>query len=369
MKPIVALLGHTAWPTDGVMDYCQFLGQALAHRGVDFRAVRVPEIETDWLHALSGLWRASAEWGGKWVLLQYTALGWSRRGFPFGAVAVILLLRARGVNCGVVFHEAYRQGERSANWIRLIRGAYQEWVIRLLHRFSLKSVFTIPLNMIPWLPDDEAKSAFIPLGANVPESFVPPGRPADGNGVGTTVVVFCVSDPPFREREIGDISYAMRSAAGAGLDLRIIFLGKGTREAHCEIEKAFEGIPVRVVNLGLCDLPHIARTLAEAHAMLCVRGKMNLRRGSALAGIACGVPIVGYSGAVVEGTPLADAGIEFVREGDRDALGSALTQILTDRTHWQNLHQRNVHVQRMYFRWESIAASLIDFLNGIRTTP
>jgi hypothetical protein len=54
--------------------------------------------------------------------------------------------------------------------------------------------------------------------------------------------------------------------------------------------------------------------------MLCVRGKLFPRRGSALAGIACGLPIIAYAGAT-EGTPLAEAGIELVPYRDCEVLG------------------------------------------------
>jgi glycosyltransferase involved in cell wall biosynthesis len=177
-----------------------------------------------------------------------------------------------------------------------------------------------------------------------------------------TVAVFCVSEPPYREREVGEISHAMRAASAAVHDLRIIFLGKGTQEAQDEIARAFAGIPVEVSNLGLCSLEDISRVLAESDATLCVRGKLNLRRGSALAGIASAVPVVGYSGAAE--WPLLEAGIEFVPFGDKEALGAALTRVLTDRSRRQRLREKNLLVLQKYFSWDSIAVSFIRALNG-----
>ena len=51
--------------------------------------------------------------GADRILLQYTALSWSRRGIPFGAVATLGVLRSRGVRCVVVFHEPSRQDKSS----------------------------------------------------------------------------------------------------------------------------------------------------------------------------------------------------------------------------------------------------------------
>jgi hypothetical protein len=363
MDPMVALLGRPDYPVDGVQDYCEFLGRALEMLRVESTIVRVHWADRGWLTALAEVWRQTKNWRGKWVLLHYTALGWSRRGFPFGAVAAILLLRTKGVNCGVVFHEAFRQGERNVNWIRRIRGTFQDYVIGILHRFSLKSIFTTPLEMISWLPANDIKSAYIPLGANVPEPLALSEPHPTGKGHGATVSVFCLSDPPICEKEIVEISCAMRCAAGTQHGLRIIFLGKGTHEARGDIARAFDGIPVEVTNLGLCGLDEVSRVLAESQAMLCVRGKLNLRRGSALAGIACAVPILGYAGGA-EGTVLLDAGIEFVAEGDQRALGIALTRILTDRRYWQELRDKNVRVQKKYFSWRVIAASYVKFFTG-----
>lgn len=361
MEQIVALLGRADRPTDGVADYCEFLGHALSKRGVDLKIVRVPAIEQGWLRALVGLRRISWEWRGRWVLLQYTALAWSRRGFPFGAVAIIILLRAQGTNCGVIFHEPCRQGEQSLNWIRRFRGACQDWVIRVLHRFSVRSVFTLPLNRIPWLSENDAKSAFIPLGANLPHFAGPPVRTNDHTGAGATVAVFCVSEPPFRAKEIGEISHAMRCAARIKSGLRIVFFGKGTCEAQSDITCAFNGMPVEVINRGLCELSEVRRLLADSDAMLCVRGQLDLRRGSALVGIAVGIPILAYSGAS-EGTPLMDAGIEFVPYGDREALSQALIRVLTDHEHWLALRERNLSVHKRYFSWDLIAREFVQAL-------
>ena len=138
----VALLGRRDIPTDGVEDYCTFLGAALAQRDITLQNVRVPWAEEGWPRALGQLWRQSGAWCQSWVLLQYTAMGWSRRGFPFGALAALAILRRRGVRIAVVFHEPFRQG--GSRWIDRLRGACQDWVVRRLYRGATKSNFRGP---------------------------------------------------------------------------------------------------------------------------------------------------------------------------------------------------------------------------------
>src|ERR1700722_3838251 len=172
----IALLGRPDKPTDGVEDYCAFLARALQDRGTPMDLVRVRWMEKGWLLGLWELWRRSAGWRGQWVLLQYTALSWSRRGIPFGALATLAILRRRGVRCAVVFHEPNRQG--GSNLLQSGRGACQDWVIRKLYDRASKSIFTVPLETVAWLPAGEDKAAFIPIGANIPERVYRRAGPA-----------------------------------------------------------------------------------------------------------------------------------------------------------------------------------------------
>jgi glycosyltransferase involved in cell wall biosynthesis len=364
-KSLVALLGRPDTPTDGVADYCTFLAKALDARGIQMSLAPVRWMEDGWFNGLRQLWHESAEWRGQWVLLQYTALGWSRRGFPLGAVAALAILRRRGVRCAVVFHEPYRQIEHSPRWIDRIRGACQDWTVRALYRRTEKAVFADPLETITWLPKNRTKAAYIPIGANIPEAL--PRRNNDRNSQ-KTVAIFCLSDAPNRQREVNDISQAMNLAAANGIRLRVVFLGRGTAEATEDIGHAFQKSSVEVLNLGLRSAEQISRVLSESDAMLCVRGKLFPRRGSALAGIACGVPIIAYAG-LAEGTPLAEAGIELVPYGDREALGGALARVLGDQYYWRELHEKNLRVQRKYFAWDRIASDFANALAENRIDP
>jgi len=355
---LVALLGRPDTPTDGVADYCAFLAKALDAREIQMSLARVHWMEDGWFKGLRELWRECPGWRGRWVMLQYTALAWSRRGFPFGAVAVVAILRRRGVRSAVMFHEPYRQSESSARLIDRIRGACQDWTVRALYRHAEKAIFADPLETIAWLPKTKTKAIYIAIGANIP---APLPRSHWQENSRKTVAIFCLSDMPNRQQEVDDISKAMRLAASNGTRLRAVFLGRGTAEATEEIERAFQGSSVEVLNLGLRSAEEISRILGEADAMLCVRGKLFPRRGSALAGIACGLPIIAYAGAT-EGTPLAEAGIELVPYRDCEVLGGALARVLEDQRYWQELYERNARVQREYFSWDRIASAFANLL-------
>src|SRR5271154_2422259 len=99
VTPFIALLGRADAPTDALEDYCNWLKRALQQQGQPMEILRVPWAINGWLHALAWTWREAKKWRSRWILLQYTALGWSQRGFPIGAVITIWIARHRGAKC------------------------------------------------------------------------------------------------------------------------------------------------------------------------------------------------------------------------------------------------------------------------------
>jgi glycosyltransferase involved in cell wall biosynthesis len=364
-KAWLALLGRRDLPVDGVEDYCTFLGAGLARIGIQLDRARVNWADNRWLPALRQLWHESVAWRGKWVLLQYTALGWSQRGFPLGVVAVSAIVRHRGARCAIVFHEPYRQAPGSRRWMDRVRGACQDWVVRSLHVRAEKSIFADPLDKIGWLKKNDPKAIFIPIGANIPEPAIRPDSEAPRNGATRTVAVFCLSSPPLRQEEVGDICSALRFASANGSALRVLFVGRETAEAQSEIVRALDGVEIEICNLGLLDADEVSRALAGSDAMLCVRGRLYPRRGSALAGVACGMPIVGYEGAV-DGTPLEEAGLALVPYRDSKALGAALTRVFTDDDLRASLQKRSRSAHDKYFSWSVIAK---QFAESLKASP
>jgi hypothetical protein len=79
---MVVLLGRRDGPRDGVGDYCTYLGETLGLPGDQLEIVRLPVAGTRLGRGARGLRQRAENWRGCWVLLQYTALGWSRRGYP-----------------------------------------------------------------------------------------------------------------------------------------------------------------------------------------------------------------------------------------------------------------------------------------------
>jgi glycosyltransferase involved in cell wall biosynthesis len=231
-----------------------------------------------------------------------------------------------------------------------------------LYRKAHRAIFTVPLETVSWLRKSETKGAFIPIGANIPQRVThrAPSEPVEER---KTVIVFVVTGAPNMLQEVKEISDVMREASKAIEKLRLVAVGRGTAEAKEQFEKALERSGVELVVRGILPAEEVALEFESAHALLFVRGPITQRRGSALAGIASGIPIVGYSDGSIDG-PLKDAGIEWVPGGDKAGLARALIRVLTDPLRWRELHERNVWAQQDWFSWTRIGQRFYDLLGA-----
>ena len=174
----MALVGKRDEPTDGVADYCAWLGEALTPCGYELQTFRVRWPELGWNAALAELDEISKQWRGCWVLLQYTVLAWSRRGFPGRVPGIVSALKKNGARCGVVFHDFNPfPGDRI---IDRVRRAYQARILSRIYQLVDLASFTVPLDKVAWAPSNDRKAVFIPVGANCPEPAAFPSPAAEG---------------------------------------------------------------------------------------------------------------------------------------------------------------------------------------------
>ncbi len=355
----VALLGRRDRPTDALRDYCSFLSEAFGRRGAAMETAEVSWDMQGWLRALRQLWKKSQAWGGRWVLLQYTALMWSRRGLPLGLLLVLWLLKLRGSKICVVFHDI--SGDAAQAWKQKLGIALQYQVMRIACRWAERSVLTVPLEQVPWLPRNIKHSFFIPIGPNFPETPESLRDSAPGAPKTSTIAVFGITGGARTSEEVADIAYAARQAKSRGGRLRLVALGRGSAEAAADLRKQLNASGVELSALGLLPAEQVRQTLARADVLLFVRGFISSRRSSAIAGIACGLPIVGYRGQET-GFPVTEAGVLLVPRNDREALADALARVLGDEPLRRELRQRSLAAAQKYFSWDAIAAQFIGAL-------
>lgn len=357
---MIALLGRRDEPTDGLRDYCNHLGEALGRRGVVLEQWELSWQKEGWDRALATLWKEAANWRGKWVVMQYTALSWSSRGLPTKVPQILRNLQASGARCSVVFHDANPfQGVRLRDRIRT---RLQIRCMRRAYDLAEASIFPIPLEKVPWLPVLPSKATFVPIGANLPACSLLHDAEHLGFAPAKRIVIFGVTGHDI-VHEVSQIQSVVNQAGQKIPGLELIVLGRGSVEAQNALERAFPGGDVKLSILGVLPEQELARHLAKADVLLFVRGALSLRRGTILAAMSCGLPIVGYEGPETDGL-IREAGVDVAREGDMDGLATALIRVLLDDELRLRLRECSKRAYATHFAWDTVAGQFIGALSN-----
>jgi glycosyltransferase involved in cell wall biosynthesis len=361
-EKVILLLGRRDEPTDGVADYCERLSEASARHGGSFEIAAVHWAEKGWRESLAELRKAAVAWRDRWVFLQFTTLAWSSRGFPLRAPGVLDILWQCGARPAVVFHD-FMPVEGSGIVARVRARTHLHVLCRLYERSKL-AVFTVPVEKITWIPSRHDTAVFIPVGSNFPELARDPATNTGPLPPSVfTIAIFGITGGPRGAEEVSDIAYALRGVQSKGIRVRLLAIGRGSAVFEDELQRALNGSGIELSMLGLMPAQELVQALAGAHALLCVRGHVSSRRGSAIAGIVCGVPIVGYRGAET-GFPITEAGVKLVDAGEREGLVQALAQVLTDEKLYVELRSRSKQAAGKYFCWDAIASQFIQAMSA-----
>lgn len=346
----IALLGRCDKPTDAVEDYSRFLSGALSELDVELSLERVAWDESGWLAARAELRRQAAPWRGQFVLVQYTALAWSARGFPSRFLNILKILRAGGARVAVVYHDV--EPYEGARVIDRLRRVAQLRTMRRALEAADAAILTVPAEKLSWITGGMArKAAFIPVGANLP---IPSGQAAMPAGDTRTVAVFGVTGGGAGTRELQLIAEAMRFAAAHVPKLRLVVFGRETEALETPLRDALKDSSVAVQTLGVLPSEEVVRTLHAADVQLFVRSPISSQRGSAIAGIACGLPVVALAGSQTA-APVTEAGVALYSSAEKDEPGKTLARVLTDDACRRALAEKSRRAYEEHFSWRAIA--------------
>ena len=355
----VALLGRRDEPTDALEEYCQYLGAALEAQGISLELERVPWREIGWKKALTNLERRAGEWKNHWVLIQYTALAWSRRGVPLRLSGLIRVLQKRGARCGVVFHDAQPYG--GGRLVDRVRRQAQIRAMREAARLANLAVLTVPREKVKWLPTSAQTVVFIPDGANLPSPEAAWKREKGGQGRLPTVSVFSLSEGRVGAEEVKAIVEGVSYVAKRMGRVRLVVFGRNAESAEKPLRESLRGVEVELSLRGILPAKEAVRALGESDVMLFARGPISSRRGSAIAGIACGLPVVAEEG-LETGAPVTEAGVVLTKPGE--PFGPALLRVLSDANFRESLAERSRMAQQNCFSWTAIAQRYAEALRG-----
>lgn len=352
-----ALLGKRDLPTDAVEEYCRYLGSALSAHNFELEIHRVSWEKSGWPRALRRLRKASSSWNNQWVLVQYTALAWSSRGFSYRVLHVLRVLKSADARIAIVFHDvAPYPGSRLID--RLRRFIQLQTMRRALALADL-AVFTVPPEKLSWLAAVPPQAVFVPVGPNL---LIPPMPSAHSSQDPVpTIGVFSITGGESGARETQIILAAARHAAQKLGKLRLSIFGRHAELRKIVIREGLRDLPVEVSVEGVVDPAQVVQELSACDVLLFIRGPISSRRSSAIAGIACGLPVIAYSGSETA-APITDAGVVLVSPDQPDDLKVALVRVLSDPAYRMDLAARSRAAYQTHFAWPAIAARLSALL-------
>src|SRR5271154_757432 len=357
----IALLGRRDAPTDALEEYCQYLGEALRAHDLELELVRVEWLTDGWPAVMRELEVQARAWRGCWVLVQYTALSWSERGFPLRFLRVLRILRQAGARVAMVYHDvlAY-QGNRTIDKLR--RRAQNHAMSEALQSCDF-GVLTVPISKIPWIGKKHTRAIFIPVGANLPDPESAWKMHPDEVNRLPAIAVFGITGGESGIWEIASISEALQIVAESLGKLRLVVMGRHSDTAEKALRSLMDKQPIEVCSLGILPGKEIVQQLGSCDVMLFVRGGISSRRGSAIAGIACGLPIVALDGPETA-SPITEAGVVFADPKRQRGLGEALLKVLSAPEYRALLAERSRRAQENYFSWKAIAARYAEALHS-----
>ncbi|MGH9740762.1 MAG: hypothetical protein ACRD51_00250 [Candidatus Acidiferrum sp.] len=361
-KRIIALLGRRDEPTDAVEEYCRYLGEALRAHDFEMELVRAEWVEQGWPVAMRELERQARAWRGCWVLVQYTALAWSERGFPLRFLRVVRILRQAGARIAMVYHDVLPyDGSRTIDKLR--RRAQVHVMSEALRSCDL-GIFPVPVSKLPWIGPKHKRAVFIPVGANLPEPETAwTMRHGETKGV-PAVAVFGITGGEGGVWEIASIAEALHVVTERLGKLRLVLMGRNSGTAEKALKNLMGKLPVEVAALGILPAEEIVRQMGSCDVLLVVRGGISSRRGSAIAGIACGLPVVAFEGPETA-SPITEAGVVFADRTRQGGVGEALVKVLSDEEYGASLAERSRRAQVAYFSWKAIAERYAETLRSV----
>ena len=176
---------------------------------------------------------------------------------------------------------------------------------------------------------------------------------AENAGV-TRIAVYGITGGAVGSKECTEIASALRFATERGAKLELHAFGRGAAERETEMREKLKGVPVAMRFDGLLPADGVSSAIQNADATLFVRGAISTRRGSAIAGIACGKPVIAYRGKETA-APITEAGVILTSRGNPAELGEAIMRIAIDNGFRVELSERSKRAQEHYFSWRAIA--------------
>jgi glycosyltransferase involved in cell wall biosynthesis len=160
---------------------------------------------------------------------------------------------------------------------------------------------------------------------------------------------------------------AVRAASLKLGKLRLFVFGRNADSAGLVLREGLRDLPVELSVEGVLEEAQVVERLSSCDVLLFVRGTISSRRSSAIAGIACGLPVIAWSGTETA-PPITDAGVVFVAPSENSSvsqefLNAVLIRVLSDSAYRAELAARSRAAYLEHFSWPAVATRFAALLN------
>lgn len=343
----LAIVGRANSNTCGISRYLKLLGQALEEQNCEMDIYQFNWSQSGWMKSFVKLAKEVRKFDYKAIVIQYTAFSWSQKGLPFNLFVIIFFLKLNKLKVGIYFHDP--DCSSGHGLLQKTRSALQRTIMKLLYLCTDKTLIAIEPKLIPWLPKNKQKAFLLPIGSNTPEmpiNILPKGL--------NRICVFCVTKGQPMQSEVKQITEIVIPLSQKLANLELLVCGHGALESKNEFLLKLKNCKIKLEIIGETSLENIAELLNNSKALLFVRGPVTGSRGSATAGIATKIPIVGYRGNLT-GNPLTQGGILLAEQNDSAEISSNLNAVLSDDVLYQDLIRKNEFLYKEFFSCDQIA--------------
>jgi glycosyltransferase involved in cell wall biosynthesis len=263
-----------------------------------------------------------------------------------------------GARIAIVYHDV--EPYHGSRLIDHLRRAVQLRTMRYVFSLAERAIFTIPLDKVSWLPRTVQHAHFIPVGPNLP--IPQTSSVAREIYQFPTIGIFSITGGAAGAIETQTILTCVRHAAERLGTLRLLVFGRHAELREAELREGFGRLPVELSVEGVLKPDQVVKRLSACDVLLFIRGPISSRRSSALAGIACGLPVIAYSGSETA-PPITEAGVILVSPDQPDQLNSSLVRVLSDHGFRERLAAKSRAAYQTYFAWRAIAARFAAVLS------
>ncbi|HVO55188.1 MAG TPA: glycosyltransferase [Solirubrobacterales bacterium] len=328
VERLILLQGDQGHIADGIRDHTARIAEELPRHRVAAARLRVRVGEGRGLAGSLRLWRSLRNLPeSSAVLVQYSPFCFGRWGFAPWLPAYLWAIgrRRRGPAVAVMVHEPYVP---MVSWRWTLMGLWQRLQLALL-RLSADVVFA---SIEPWASEFEALPPWrpvhhLPVGSNFPDGRSERELERRRLGLGEDTVVLCClgrDHQTWLGEEVVETANAVARSRGSAV---LVTLGAYAPDLS-GLDPAVE-----TVQPGYLEPERFAAALAASDVFLApVSDGVSTRRGSLMAALQHGLPVVGTDGALTDpvlrrSTPA----LALAPVGDRDRFTASAVRLAEDR--------------------------------------